>query len=211
MIGFDYEICYKKGKENVVADALSRIQELELLAIALTVEQGTLFDEIKNSWEQDSQLSLLLRQIQSVTPSQFEWKQGLLLRNGKLVVGKVDALRQKIIKVFHASAASGHSGVHDTVKRVFSYCYWKGLEKDIRIYIQACEICQRCKYDNASYPGLLQPLPIPMAVWSEVSMDFITGLPKSQGREVIMVVVDRLTKYAHFVRLHHPFTAATVA
>jgi hypothetical protein len=60
-------------------------------------------------------------------------------------------------------------------------------------------------------PVLLQPLSIPSQHWEEVSMDFITGLPKSEGKSVIMVIVDRLTKYAHFCALSHPFKASTVA
>jgi hypothetical protein len=60
-------------------------------------------------------------------------------------------------------------------------------------------------------PGLLQPLSIPSQCWEEVSMDFITGLPKSKGKSVIMVIVDRLTKYAHFCALSHPFKASTVS
>jgi len=59
--------------------------------------------------------------------------------------------------------------------------------------------------------GLLQPLSIPSERWEEVSMDFITVLPKSKGKSVIMVLVDRLTKYAHFCALSHPFKASTVS
>jgi hypothetical protein len=59
-------------------------------------------------------------------------------------------------------------------------------------------------------PGLLQPLPIPSQRWEEVSMDFITGLPNSEGKSVIMVIVDRLTKYAHFCALSHPCKANIV-
>lgn len=113
----------------------------------------------------------------------FEWRQALLLRKGKLVVGRLEQLRQKIIKIFHSTAASGHSGVHATTKRVTSYCYWKGMEKNIMVFIKGCDTCQNCKYDCAAYPGLIQPLPIPTTIWSEISMDFITGLENMQGEK----------------------------
>ena len=70
---------------------------------------------------------------------------------------------------------------------------------------------QQNKFETIKTPSLLQPLSIPSQRWEEISMDFITGLPKSEGRSIIMVVVDRLTKYAHFCALSHPFKESTVA
>ncbi|KAL0340888.1 UNVERIFIED_CONTAM: Transposon Ty3-G Gag-Pol polyprotein [Sesamum radiatum] len=72
-------------------------------------------------------------------------------------------------------------------------------------------IVQKAKAERVPYPGLLQPLPVPHQAWSSVSMDFVEGLPKSEGRNCIMVVVDRFTKYSHFLALTHPFSAELVA
>ncbi|KAJ4705112.1 Ty3/gypsy retrotransposon protein [Melia azedarach] len=85
------------------------------------------------------------------------------------------------------------------------------MKRRVTQFIRNCQVCQAAKYDNAAKPGLLQPLPIPEEVWCDVSMDFISGLLASNGKDVIFVVVDRLSKYAHFVPLSHPYTAIQVA
>ena len=66
-------------------------------------------------------------------------------------------------------------------------------------------------YDNSASPGLLQPLPVPDLIWQHITMDFIEGLPNSFGKQVIFVVVDRLSKAAYFIALQHPYTASDVA
>ena len=74
-----------------------------------------------------------------------------------------------------------------------------------------CLVWQQNEIETIKTPGLLQPLDIPSQCWEEVSMDFIMGLAKSKGKSVIMVVVDRITNYAHFCSLSHHFNASTVA
>lgn len=85
------------------------------------------------------------------------------------------------------------------------------MTKDVQHHIRSCLICQTCKYDTSASPGLLQPLPIPTEVWQDISMDFIEGLPTSFGYQVILVMVDRLSKFAYFIAWGHPYTAVEVA
>jgi hypothetical protein len=85
------------------------------------------------------------------------------------------------------------------------------MKKDVENWVAQCPICQGSKHEHCHYPGLLDPPPVPNMVWTHVSMDFIEGLLKSQRKDVIMVVVDRFTKYAHFVPLSHTYNLESVA
>lgn len=98
-----------------------------------------------------------------------------------------------------------------TFKRVSSFLFWEGMRGDIKKFIEECDVCQRNKYSTLSPAGLLQPLPIPCQVWQDISMDFVAGLPRVRGKDTIFVVIDRLTKYAHFFPLGHPYNAKEVA
>ncbi|PON70060.1 Ribonuclease H-like domain containing protein [Trema orientale] len=81
------------------------------------------------------------------------------------------------------------------------------MKGEIWDYMAKCPICQQNKYLALSPGGLLQPLLVPDRVWQEVSMDFVERLPKSEGVDTILVVVDRMSKYGHFVELKQPYTA----
>lgn len=88
---------------------------------------------------------------------------------------------------------------------------WKGLKNDVLRYVKECTTCQQNKAEQTYPAGLLQPLPILDQKWESISMDFITGLPKSQGKDCIFVVVDRLTKFAHFFSITTEFTVVEIA
>eukprot|EP00268_Persea_americana_P027176 TRINITY_DN26639_c0_g1_i4.p1 TRINITY_DN26639_c0_g1~~TRINITY_DN26639_c0_g1_i4.p1 ORF type:complete len:217 (-),score=5.05 TRINITY_DN26639_c0_g1_i4:345-995(-) len=81
----------------------------------------------------------------------------------------------------------------------------------IKEYFRNCDVSQQNKAEHLTPACLLQPLPIPNQVWEDISKDFIDGLPISKGKSTIFVVVNRLSKYAHFTALSHPYTAMGVA
>lgn len=84
------------------------------------------------------------------------------------------------------------------------------MQQDIRKFIWECDICQQHKLENTHPVGLLQPLIIPTRIWTDISMNFIERLPTSNKYSVIMVVVDCLSKYAHFILVSHPYTAGKI-
>lgn len=130
---------------------------------------------------------------------------------GGIYIGKEEHIKEQIINSFHTSALGGHSGMVANYQRIKRIFYWPGLKKQVHKFIAECAICQRAKSEHCQYPGLLDPLPLPTQAWTDITMDFVEGLPKSKGKEVILVVVDRYTKYAHFIALAHPYNVQTVA
>nr|KYP64724.1 Retrotransposable element Tf2 [Cajanus cajan] len=105
----------------------------------------------------------------------YELKEGKLFFKGKLVLPKNSCRIPLIIREFHASAMGGHAGVFRTFKRVSTAFFWKGMKKDITKFVAECHICQTNKYQTLVPWGLLQPLPIPTQIWTDLSMDFIVG------------------------------------
>ena len=212
-MGFQYEIQYKSGVENKVADALSRVPGNDFLLMALSTMQSDLMTLIGQTWQQDPNLQQIILKKQQDPSSypKYQLIDGQLRRKGRLVIGADVELRAKLLRWTHTSPVGGHSGRDATLKRLKQLFFWKGMTKDVHTFIRECLVCQTCKYDHHSPYGLLQPLPVPTEVWVDISMDFIEGLPKSHGKEVIWVVVDRLSKYAHFIALAYPYTAETVA
>lgn len=112
---------------------------------------------------------------------------------------------------FHSTPAGGHQGVIKSYHRLKKLLYWQGMQKDVKQFIFNCRICQTYKYETTSPAGFLQPLSIPTKVWTDISMDYIVGLHLCKGKSVIMVVIDRLSKYSHFVTHSHPYSTASVA
>lgn len=81
----------------------------------------------------------------------------------------------------------------------------------MREFVRVCEVWQSHKYDQSASPGLLQPIPVPESIFTNISMDFITRLPKWNCKDALFVVVDQLSKYGHLIDLGHPYSTTSVA
>jgi hypothetical protein len=82
----------------------------------------------------------------------------------------------------HTSLVGGHSGFLRTYHRFKKEFFWDGLKNDVQRFVAECLVCQQNKVETIKTLGILQPLAIPSQRWEEVSMDFITGLPKYEGK-----------------------------
>jgi len=141
----------------------------------------------------------------------YSCKNGILLWKNKVVVPLNSSLVQLILKEFHDSPVGGHLGIAKTVERICSQFYWPNMQRVIRDYVLCCPICQKANIEIQLPASLMHPLPIPLQVWEDICMDFITYLPPAQGYSVIVVVIDCLTKFTHFIALQRDFDSKSVA
>ncbi|KAH0603255.1 uncharacterized protein H6S33_008259 [Morchella sextelata] len=125
--------------------------------------------------------------------------EGRLLYRGSIYVPDYDPFNLRILQLYHDAASAGHPGHEKTFELISRDYYWPLMRNYIDRYIRNCHTSQRSKPNTHGKLSVLRPLPIPEQPLQEVSMDFVTGLPESEGYDAIMVVVDRLTKMQHLL------------
>ncbi|GJP45034.1 hypothetical protein CLOM_g4434 [Closterium sp. NIES-68] len=133
-------------------------------------------------------------------------------RYSRISVSGYDLLRTLLIQESHDNPTSGHFGVDKTMKTLQRNYYWPNMADDVRKYVSPCTACQIMKSSHQRAAGLLQPLDPPERPWQYITMDYVTGLPAGpSGNDAILVVVDRLTKMAHFIACQQTITAEQTA
>lgn len=198
----------QKRSENRLADALSRRAPGDQ-SFAISVVSPQWLESVTTAYSKDPVELDLLTKLSAVP--HFSLVNVLIRYKQRVWLGSDKNMHLQIIKALHDSPVGGHYGVPTTYKKIKQLFFWMGMEADINSFVKTCSICQQSKPDRAKYPGLLQPLLVPLSSWEMVTVDFVEGLRKSGSANAILVVVDKYSTFAHFISLRHPFTAATVA
>lgn len=191
LLGYDFDIQYRPGRENGIADALTRV-EPALSFLSISIPWVLHLEDVKKEVEADAELREIVACLQSgqVVRISYTLTEGILRYKGRVVLSKNSQWVAVMLAECHDTRVGGHSGFLKTYKRIASEVCWRGMKKDVRDYVARCAICQQNKYEALFPKGLLQPLSIPDLVWADISLDFIEGLPKSGGMDTILVVVD---------------------
>src|SRR5208282_3656250 len=185
-----------QGAPQEFMDTLPIVGELpdELADWGTAIDQDDEYQAIRKAVEdRERKMPLEYGLKVSITECTLSLRRDLLFRDRKWVPSTGN-LRTRIIQRTHDSVVGGHPGREATYAFVARQFFWPGMSKDIRDFTDACDGCGRNKSWRSRRKGFLKPLPIPDRIWSEISMDFITDLPESEGCKNMIVITDRLGK-----------------
>jgi hypothetical protein len=223
---YDFKIQYRPGHESGKPDALSRrhdhrdnggeehpqtlLKEEHFADLNATyAADADIIEAIKAAIEQDETIKPVLAYLRAdheqasaevrEAMKDYTMEDGVLYRQNKIYVPKDEDIKQQLLELYHDSEIVGHPGQAKTLELVSRGYYWPSMKAYVNQYVGACDACQRNKQRHSRLQGSLKPLPVPEGPWQSISCDFIVELPKSNGYDTILVVVDRLTKMAHFI------------
>jgi RNase H-like domain found in reverse transcriptase/Reverse transcriptase (RNA-dependent DNA polymerase)/Integrase zinc binding domain/Integrase core domain len=203
---FPYMIQYKKGKENVVADALSR--RYNLLSTLSSKLLG--FEHIKELYVHDVDFGNVYHACVDSAFNDFYRHDGFLFKKNKLCVPR-SSIREVLVHESHCGGLMGHFGIEKTLNILTEHFYWPNMKRDVERFCSRCITCRQAK-SKVKPHGLYTPLPVPSHPWEDISMDFVLGLSRTRkGRDAIFVVVDRFSKMAHFIACHKTNDATHIA
>ena len=203
---FDYVIEYMDGKQNVVADALSRRadhREAQVNSTTMRIVSSELLDEIKECYDDDDLLGRdqsAEDRAKAISKHKLKLEDGMWCRDDRYYVPSSSPIKTRLLAEAHDSILAGHVGSAKTIELVSRDYFWPRMYEEIKHYVSTCTKCQRNKASHEHPQGLLQPLAVPERRWQQVTMDFITQLPMTKsGHDAIVVFVDKLSKMVHIV------------
>ena len=210
LLGFDFSVEYKPGTANAVADALSRRNTADDGAIlVLSAPRFDFVTRLRQAQLSDPALVALQDEVRAGS-REAPWAivEDMVQFGGRLYIPPASPLVQEIMAAVHED---GHEGVQRTLHRLRRDFHFPNMKQLVQDFVRACATCQRYKSEHLHPAGLLMPLLVPQGVWTDIALDFVEALPRVRGKSVILTVVDRFSKYYHFIPLAHPYSAETVA
>ena len=132
---------------------------------------------------------------------------GKLQCRKRLYVPEHARLKLQIMDNHYSTLIVGHPGRSKTLELISRDIYWPKMHQDIDLFVVNCHTCQRSRTSRHAPFGTIQPLPSPKCAWENVSMDYVVGLPWSEGYNSVLVIVCRLTKMRHLIPCRDTCTA----
>nr|GEX50474.1 putative reverse transcriptase domain-containing protein [Tanacetum cinerariifolium] len=227
-------VVYHPGKDNVVADTLSRknsrtmaclkvqpeiIKDLKLMEVELVIHgsegyiaslkiKPKLILQIKEAQKEDGKLWSVVQNMKKGKQEEFRVDEhGVIWYGNRLCVSDVSSLREAVLSEAQSSPFSIHPGSTKMYRDLKQILWWNGIKQDVARFVAKCLMCQQVKIKHQHASGLLQPLDIPTWKWDQISMEFVMGLTRTfKKNDAIWVVVDRLTKSAYFFSIQQGYS-----
>ena len=189
-------------------------QEEEKTEINRITMERNLIQRIQDKSQNDERIQKIKKALKEEAKELKEealglckWTEGTMKYEDKLWIPEDETLQTEIIRNNHDNIEEGHGGSAKTLNLISRTYYWPEMRQQVKQYVKNCDNCQRIKSNNHAPYGLLKPLEATSRPWKSIAMDFITQLPESGGNDTIWVVIDRLTKMAHFIPCRTDMTA----
>lgn len=207
---FDFELIHRKGKLNVVPDAMSRAFRVELLKVASTFKtEDKWYDTIRigcskngtygdNYRKENDNIYVFVRK--GLNEAQKGWK-----------ICVPTERSQEIISRYHDAVKAAHGGIGKTLNRIREMYYWPKMASDIENYVKGCSVCKQTKPTNMNQNAMMGNFRDPKSPFRMMALDFVGPLPMTKlGNRFMLVVVDLFSKYVFVKPLKHQSANHTI-